>query len=111
VRQLLEVVRARHEVRLAVDLHQHADASAAVDVALDETLRRGAVDALGSAGDALLGQEVHGLADVAVRRLQGALAVHYACAGFFAQFFDLVRGDRQCFPLLLIEAGLLKPPP
>ena len=40
--QGLEVVGARHEVGLAVDLDEHADA-AAVDVGVDEALRGGAV--------------------------------------------------------------------
>src|SRR6266478_3914099 len=40
VTKLLERLRARHEVRLAVDFHEHSDLSARVDVTAHESLAR-----------------------------------------------------------------------
>src|SRR5581483_10294465 len=42
VRELLEIVRARHEIGLAVELEQDADLAAHVDVGLDQALLGGA---------------------------------------------------------------------
>src|SRR5207302_400627 len=44
--ECFESVVARNEIRLAVDLDQHADFAADVDVALDEPLLRGAAGEL-----------------------------------------------------------------
>jgi hypothetical protein len=65
--EVLEVVGARHEVRLAVDLDEHADAAAHVDVAADDALRRGASGALGGLGEAALAQQRHRLVQIARR--------------------------------------------
>ena len=83
--ELLELLRARHEVGLAVDLDEHADAAARVDVAGDQALAGLPVGLLGRGGDAALAQEQDGLVDVPARLLQGALAVHEACARLLAQ--------------------------
>ena len=50
--------RARHEVGLAVDLDQHADAAARVDVRLDQAFAGGAARALLGLRDAALAQRV-----------------------------------------------------
>ena len=64
--ELLELVGAGHEVGLAVDLDEHADPAAGVDVARDEALAGVAAGLLGGRGEALLAQERDGLLDVAV---------------------------------------------
>src|SRR5882762_2237704 len=54
MRKLLERVRARHEIRLAVQLHQHADFPAGVDVAPHQPLAGLALRLLGRGRLALL---------------------------------------------------------
>src|SRR4051794_26527130 len=99
MRQLLEVLRACHEVGLAVNLDQHADAAARVDVAFDEALACFTVGALGCCRNALLAKVDDGFLDVAVAGFEGALAVHYAGAGQFAQLTDLVWSNWHLSPL------------
>ena len=91
--ELLELVGAGHEVGLAVDLDEHADAAAGVDVARDEALARLAAGLLGGRREALLAEERDGLVEVAVGLGQGALAVHEAGAGPLAQLLDQLRRD------------------
>ncbi len=98
----LELVGAGDEVRLAVDLDQHADPAAGVDVARDEALAGLPAGLLGGGGEALLAQGGDGLLDVAVGVLEGALAVHEAGAGALAQFLD--RLGRDCH---LVDAPVL----
>ena len=43
--------------------------------------------------DALLTQPLDGLVLVALRFVEGLLAVHHPCAGHVAQFFDELGGD------------------
>ncbi len=69
--QLLELVGARDEVGLAVDLDQHADAAAGVDVAGDEALAGVATGLLGGRRQALLAQQRDGLLEVAVGLRRG----------------------------------------
>ena len=64
--ELLELVGARDEVRLAVDLDEHADAAAGVDVARDEALAGVAAGLLGGRGEAPLAQQRGRLLEVAV---------------------------------------------
>ena len=64
--ELLELVGARDEVGLAVDLDEHADAAAGVDVARDQALAGVAAGLLGGRGQALLAQERDRLVEVAV---------------------------------------------
>ena len=65
VRQLLEDVRARDEIRLAVDLHDHAD-PAAMDVRLDQALADLALGSLGGLRQPLFAQQLDRLFDVAL---------------------------------------------
>ena len=89
--ELLELVGAGHEVGLAVDLDQHADAAAGVDVAGDEALAGVAAGLLRRGGEALLAQLRDGLVHVAAGLLERALAVHHAGAGPLAQLLDGIR--------------------
>ena len=78
--QLLELVGARHEVGLAVDLDQNADPATGMDVAADEALASLTAGPLGSGRLSPLPQKRRRLLEVAVRFLESALAVHYSCA-------------------------------
>ena len=90
--ELLELVRAGHEVRLAVDLDEHADAAAGVDVAATTSPSRASRPAFLAAGrEAALAQQRDRLVEVAVGLVEGALAVHEAGAGPLAQFLDQLR--------------------
>ena len=54
VDQFLEVVRARHEVRFAIDFDHHAELSAGMDVRADQALARGPAGLLARRRDPLL---------------------------------------------------------
>src|SRR5437764_1801274 len=91
----LEVLVARDEVGLAVDLDEHPDLAPRVDVALDDPLRGGAAGALLGARLALDAEDLDRLLEVAARLLQRALAVHHPRAGAVAQSLDVGRGGRH----------------
>ena len=88
VHQFLEIVRARHEVGLAVDLHQNAQLGAGMDVAADHALPRRARGLLGRRGDAALAQNDLGFRQVAAGLRQGALAFHHARARALAELLS-----------------------
>ena len=67
VAQALEILRARHEIALAIHFDEHADLPARVNVAADEAFRRCALRLLRRRGLPLLAQNVDGLLDVAAR--------------------------------------------
>src|SRR6185436_215755 len=93
--ELLELVGARDEVGLAVDLDQHADAAARVDVARDEALAGVAARLLRGRRETALAEQDDGLLDVTVSLDEGVLAVHEARAGPLAQLLDR-RGRDVC---------------
>src|SRR3954471_23111843 len=88
-----EVLVARDEVGVAVDLDEHADLAVGVDVGLDRALGGLAAGELGGAGDALLAQPGDGRVDVAPGLLEGLLAVHHPRARLVAQGLDVLGGD------------------
>src|SRR5712664_1850053 len=90
--QRLELLVAGREVRLAVDLDQHADLAAQVDVRPHRALCGAAAGLLPRRGQALLPQPGDRLLDVAARLQQGLLAVHHPRAGLLAQ----VLHHRRC---------------
>ena len=65
--ELLELLVAGDEVRLAVDLDERAEPAARVDVGADQALAGVAAGLLGRLGDAALAQQRGGLLEVAVR--------------------------------------------
>ncbi len=93
MRKLLECLRARHEVRLAVQLHHHADFSARVDVAAHQALAGFALRLLGRGRLALLAQHSDGFLFVAVRFHQRRSAIRETGVGQVAQFFDELCWD------------------
>src|SRR4051794_7719224 len=88
-----EVLVARDEVGVAVDLDEHADLAVGVDVGLDRALGGLAAGELRGAGDALLAQPGDGRVDVAPGLLEGLLAVHHPRARLVAQGLDVLGGD------------------
>src|SRR5215213_6133746 len=94
--ELLELGRARHEVRLAVDLDEHADAPVEVHVGLDETLGRRPSTLFRGEGLAPLPQDLAGALNVAVRLLQRALHVHHPGGSFLPELLDLLYRTSQC---------------
>src|SRR5436309_2542893 len=83
--QAAELVRASHEVRLAVHLDEHADAALAVDVGIDDSLRRLPAHALPYRGQALGPQDLPGAFDIATRFDERSLAIHHPGPGLLAQ--------------------------
>src|SRR5215212_4845059 len=94
--ELLELGRARHEVRLAVDLDEHADAPVEVHVGLDETLGRRPSTLFRGEGLASLPQDLAGALDGAVRLLQRALRVHHTGGSLLPELLDLLYRTSQC---------------
>src|SRR6266581_3083494 len=88
-----ELIRVRHEVRLAVHLDQHPDRVVEMDVRVDQALVGTAAGALGLAREALLAKDLRGALGIAVGLDQGALAIHHACAGRFTK--RLHHGSRD----------------
>ena len=103
--ELLEVLGAGHEVGLAVDLDQHADAAAGVDVGGDEPLACLAAGLLGGRCLVPLAQQDDGLLEVAAGLLEGALAVHEAGAGPLSELLDGVGADGRGAHRLLGSFG------
>src|SRR5438132_2177486 len=83
--QRLELLVPGSEVRLAIDLHQHADLAAEVDVRAHRAFGGAAAGLLPCGGQALLPQPGDRLLDVAARLQQGLLAIHHSRAGLLAQ--------------------------
>src|SRR5215218_1481672 len=93
--ELLELGRPRHEVRLAVHLHEHADAPVEVNVGLDETLGRGPPALLLGQRLAPLLQDLTGAFHVAVGLLQSALHVHHSGRSLLPELLDLLYRTSQ----------------
>jgi len=91
--ELLEPVTAGDKVSLAVDLDNHTEAGATVDVGADGTLSGDAGCLLIGGGDALLAEPDDSLLEVAAALGEGLLAVHHAGAGGVADSLDVLGGD------------------
>jgi hypothetical protein len=99
-------VVAGHEVGLAVDLDEHADAAVRVDVRHHGTLGRLAAGLLGRLREALGAQEVDRLLDVTGDLDERLLAVGHAGAGALAQVLD-----HRCRDFHLTCPGRARPRP
>ena len=86
MRKLLKRLRTRHEVRLAVQLYEHTNLSAGMNVAAHEAFARFARGFLGSGGLAFFAQNADGLFDVAIGFDQSGAAITEARIGPFPQF-------------------------
>jgi hypothetical protein len=98
--EALELVVAGDEVRLGVQLEQHAVAAVGARQADDLALGGRAPDALLGLGDALLAKVLDRRLHVAGGLLERLLAIHHAGAGSLAQLGDLLRCDRHGAHLL-----------
>jgi len=88
VPQGLELIRAGHEIGLAVQLQEHADLTVGVDVGEDQSLARGPADLLRRLRQPLLPKPVDGLLQIAAALGQRLLAVQNARTGAGAQILD-----------------------
>ena len=86
--QFLKIVRAGHEIGLAVDFHQHAQLRAGVDVGANQSLLGGAGRFLAGRRDAALAQHDFRFGDIPLRFGQSALALHHSGSGTLAELFD-----------------------
>src|SRR5437879_1679751 len=92
MRQVLELLVARNEVALAIELEQHAQLMVVMDVGRDDALARGTGGFGAGLRDAFQPQPVLGFLDVAIGCLEGALGIYHARAGGVAERFHLVSG-------------------
>ena len=88
-----EAFVAGDEVGLAIDFDEHADFVADMDVGADDAFLGFAAGFFRGGGGAFFAQDGFGGGEVALGFDEGFLAVHHACAGFFAELFDEVGGD------------------
>src|SRR5512143_3567142 len=93
MRQCAELLRARDEIGLTVDLNHHADTSAAMGVHLDHAVGRLSIGSIGCRDHALLAQPFDSLLKVPIRFLQGLSAIEHACVGLGAKRLDHVGSD------------------
>src|SRR5579875_1049767 len=96
--QSLKFRRFGNEVGFAVELEQHAELAAGMDVRADRAFRGDPAGALRCRGDTLLTKPYDCLFQVAIGLGQRLLAVHYTGAGLVAQFPYQVSVDFHRFP-------------
>ena len=88
-----ELLTLGDEVRLALQLEQHAGGVVVGDQGDDGTVLGRAALALGDALLALDAQDLDGLVDVAVGLVERLLAVHHAGGGELAELLDVSGGE------------------
>src|SRR5688500_1972245 len=92
--ELLEVVRARDEVRLAIHLDEHAKLAVVMDVGADEAFARSATRSLVGLGGPALPEELDCRFHVTIRLFERFLAIHHARAGALPQLRNFFRANR-----------------
>ena len=96
--RLAELLGARDEVRLAIQLDQRARAAVVVDVAPMILPSEACASRAGfAARDAFLAQQLDGLVHVALALIERLLAIHHAGAGALTQLGDVLGGIRSHF--------------
>ncbi len=103
--EVLEGFGGGHEVGLAVDFNDHAEALVEMHVALDHAFVHGTAGAklLGGLGQAFFAQESNGFFDIAVELFERLLAVQWTGAGDFAQVFNHLSGNcSHVFPRVFV---------
>ncbi len=85
--QFLKVGGASHKVALAVELDQHGDFAAGVNIGAHRALVGGAGGLLLRRGHAALAQHHESVLDVSLALLQSLEAIAHGRAGLFAQLF------------------------
>src|SRR5579884_1373576 len=112
VREIVKTLGARDEIGLAIDLHEHADLPARVDITADESFGSFAHGFLGGSGLPLLAQNANGLLEIAAGFHERGSAIGKARIRALAQLLDELRGNLNCWLLcahpvsLLAEIGL-----
>src|SRR5262249_17451163 len=94
--QLLELVRLGDEVGLAVDLDQHADLAARVDVGPDRPVGGDAGGPFGRLRESLLAQEPERLVEIALRLAERFLTIEEPGARLLAQLLHEVQAHEGC---------------
>ncbi len=84
--------------KVGLGVHFCNDCGVAVNGNLCQTFCSNSACFLGRLGNAFFTQPVNSFRFVAIAFCQGFLAVHHACACFFAQFLDLFCGDSHSLP-------------
>ena len=103
VAETLKILGARHEIALAIDLDEHADLAARVNVAGDEPLGRGPLRFLRRGSLSLFAQDVDGLLDIAAGFDQRRAAIRKARAGAVAQLLHELRGTFCLFRVRVLS--------
>src|SRR5829696_9735513 len=93
--ELLEFGRARHEIRLAVDLDEDANPSVEVHVSLDEALGRSPPALLCGQGLAPLPENLPRAFDVPFGLLERTLHVHHPRRSLLPELLDLLYRTSQ----------------
>src|SRR6185436_4942574 len=93
--QLLEVVGARDEVRLAVDLDEDAARVILGDAIADQALAGRPAGLFGRRREAAFAEDRDRLVEVAVRLGEGGLAFHHARAGRVAELLYVSSRNRH----------------
>jgi hypothetical protein len=78
--QLLELLVARNEVCLAIDLKEHTDTATGMDVRRDKSLTRISTGLLRGGGKASLTKCQYGLLNITAALFERALAIHHSSA-------------------------------
>ena len=91
--ELLEVVRARDEISLAIHLHQHTDLAVVMDVTANHALARLLADALLGLGDPPCAEILDRFLHVAVVLLERLLRFHHPGARSLAQSLNIFRSE------------------
>src|SRR5262249_25292709 len=94
--QLLELVRLGHEIGLAVDLDQHADLAAPMDVGADRSVGGDAGRPLRCLRESLLAQEPERFVEIALGLAERFLAVEEPGAGLLAQLLHERQAHQGC---------------
>src|SRR3954451_11434879 len=91
--ELLELVAARHEVRLALDLDEHPHLARGVEVGRHDALAGGPPAPLRGGGLSLDPEDLPRAIDVPLRLGQSGLAIHDPCARALAERLHIARLD------------------
>src|SRR5215831_9226165 len=88
VYQGLEVVSASDKICFAVDLNQHSQAPATVNIRTDRAFLRTPCRALGSCLQTLFAQEIYGLIHNTIGGSEGFFTIHNSSPGLLTKFLD-----------------------
>ena len=99
---VVEILGASDEVRLAVDLDQHAELAVVMDVALDDALAGGSFPALLRGDRALRAQLGDGQLEIAAHAVEGRFALEDAGARASPELLDVADGQDGHMNILIL---------